>query len=140
MWNYAIFIPAALALGLLALQYTAKPKAPSFRSAGLLCLAAWLLSWTLVVVYLYSRSSGRLSESLVFQRELGYWSGSALFMAIPFVAVLAAGLLLGRTNLAAPAKRAVALTTAGFAWVFTPWLFFAGWVMGCVAVGYPSCM
>jgi hypothetical protein len=140
MWNYAFFAPAALLLALLAVSLTRANAEPPLRRAGLLALGLWLLSWLVAMLFLYGRSGANFASSFVPQRDLGYWSGSALLMSAPFLAVLAAGKLLPRTGLAKPFQRIAVLLVAGAAWLLTPWLFFVGWVTGCVTSGYPSCM
>jgi hypothetical protein len=140
MWNYTIFLPAAALLALLAVLQASEHSMRSPVRVAALAIAFWLLSWFAVVAVVYARSADTLSSSFVPQRELGYWSGSALFMAVPFLAVFAAGHALSRTRLSYRSRRYMALVVAAGAWVFTPGLFFAGWVMGCLAFGYRSCM
>ncbi len=140
MWNFAVFLPAAVLLASLAVACTREGAAVSLGRATALALGCWLLSWCAVVAILYVRSSAGLSSSFVPQRDLGYWIGSALFMAVPFVVVLATWRAMSRTRLSPPARRVTALATAAGAWAFTPGLFFAGWVFGCAVAGYSSCM
>lgn len=99
MWNFALFLPAAVLLALLAISLTRGHAAPSLGRVGALAIGLWLASWFAVVAVLYARSAGSLSSSFVAQRELGYWFGSALFMVVPFIAVVATGQLLSRTHL-----------------------------------------
>lgn len=140
MWNYALFVPAALALAFLAFWLTREEQPPKATRAASLTAVLWVTSWLLVVASLYARSSGSLSTSFVLQREVGYWAGSALFVLLPFFAVFSVGRLVRFTGWAQPARRVVAMSVAVAAWVITPWLFFAGWVTGCVVLGYQSCM
>ncbi len=140
MWNFAVFLPAAVLLALLAVVFPRQNAAVSLGRATALAVGCWLLSWCAVVAILYVLSSAGLSSSFVPQRDVGYWIGSALFMAVPILVVLATWQAISHTRLSPPARRVTALATAAGAWAFTPWLFFVGWVFGCSVAGYSSCM
>ena len=140
MWNYALFVPAALLLGFLAVSVTRAGASLPITRASVLAFCLWLLSWFATVALLYAQSPGNLASSFIARRDLGYWSGSALLMGAPFVVVLAAGRLLTGTQWAQATRRLAVLLLASALWFLTPWLFFVGWVMGCVALGYTSCM
>jgi hypothetical protein len=140
MLSYAPFIPAALLLVVLVLLITRPQSARSFVRAGLLTVAFWLASWVAVVSFMYAQPGSSLISSLTFPRDLGYLAGSALLMGVPFLAVLACGMLVSTTGITPLAKRVVLLLVAGIMWLSLPLFFFSGWVFGCVMLGGQSCL
>jgi hypothetical protein len=76
----------------------------------------------------------------VAQRDIGYFIGSALFLCAPFVVVSMLSLAARRFGLGKVAAGGSALVLAAAGSIFIPSLFAAGWVIGCVFAGYPSCM
>lgn len=140
MWNYALFIPVAVSLALLAIKLTHPQSTVSIRRAGTLAAILWALSWLAVLTILYAGPADGMENTFILRREGGYWVGSALFVALPFFAVFLVGMTLRSMNWVQSAKRVAALSVAAAGWFFAPWLFFVGWVTGCVLMGYPSCM
>jgi cobalamin synthase len=140
MWRIEPFVPAGVILLLLAWVILAKQRPPSHRSIAYITLCSWLLAWLSIVVWMKSQSEGAGVSRFVAQRDLGYWIGSALFLILPFAIVTVLALSARRLKMGVlPAlASASALATAGA--VFLPGLFAAGWVIGCVLAGYPSCM
>ena len=140
MWRIEPFLPAAASLFLLAWIILARQRAPSYRNTAYLALGLWLLAWLSIVVWMKSQSVGSGESRFVAQRDIGYWIGSALFLLAPFAIVSTLAVGARRLQMRVLAAGASAFVLAAVGSVFIPGLFAAGWVVGCVFAGYPSCM
>ena len=140
MWHYLTFAPTAVALIVLVAVLAKLGRTPRAGKAWLAAVALSLISWGTTVVLLYSRGTGSLIADFVPQRDLGYWLGSAVLASAPFLVVTGVSRFLVRAPRVS-SSLALALTPlAVLGWLVSPGLFAAGWVFGCVAFGYRSCL
>jgi hypothetical protein len=140
MWRITAFVPAAMLLVLLAWVTLGRNEAPSRKQTAYLTLTLSLVAWISIVLPLQFQSVSFERYRFVAQRDIGYFIGSALFLCAPFVVVAILSLAVRRFNLGKVAAGSSALVLAAAGSIFIPGLFTAGWVIGCVLAGYPSCM
>lgn len=140
MWRIAAFVPAASLLLLLAWMTLARREAPRRQHTALLTVALSLLAWLSIVLLMQVQSGGIEGYRFVAQRDLGYFVGSAVFLCALFAVVAILSLAARRFNLNKVAAGGPALFLASAGSLFMPGLFAAGWIIGCVFSGYPSCM
>lgn len=138
MWTYLPFLPSAVALFTLVVCMRMR-KPLSTKTLWLLPAALALLSWLASVLIMHFEIGPR-PGGFVLRRDVGYWFGSALMMALPFFAVAA----LGRYLLNGPYQPQNAKTALGVlavvGWFLIPWLWAFGWLGGCMVTGYSSCL
>ena len=139
MWRYELFVPTAVALVIAAGALSLPRREASLGRIWALVLVLAVASWSLVVAYLHFKSDAG-AWHFVARRDLGYWIGSLIFTTGPFLALAIMAPLM--QHFAVPRTALVAVLVIGVVLgiVFTPWLFYVGWVVGCVAAGYTSCM
>jgi hypothetical protein len=140
MWRITAFAPAALLLLLLAWVTLGRSRTPSRKHAAYLALALALLSWLSIVLPLQFHSGNFEKYRFVAQRDIGYFFGSALFLCVPFAVVSMLSIAARRPKLTKVAAGGLALALASAGSIFIPGMFAAGWVIGCVFSGYPSCI
>lgn len=140
MWRIAAFVPAASLLLLLAWVTVARREAPRRQHTAFLTVALSLLAWLSIVLQMQVQSGGIEGYRFVAQRDLGYFVGSAVFLCALFAVVAILSLAARRFNLSKVAAGGPALVLASAGSLFMPGLFAAGWIIGSVFSGYPSCM
>jgi len=140
MWRIAVFLPAACLLLLLAWATLARSKTPDPKHVVYLTVSLALLAWLSIVLPMHFQSRGIERGHFVAQRDIGYFVGSAVFLCAPFAVVSILSVAARRFNLGKMAAGVSALVLASAGLLFMPGLFAAGWVIGCVFAGYPSCM
>jgi hypothetical protein len=140
VWHYLTFAPSAVGLFVLVAMLAKLGQTLRADKVWSMAVVLWLVSWAATVALLYSRSNGSLINDFVPQRDLGYWLGSALLASAPFLIVTGVGQFLVRSPRIG-SSLALALTPlAVLGWLLLPGLFTTGWVFGCVAFGYHSCL
>lgn len=138
MWNWFLFLPAGVMLLYLAWRVTSNAQIGKVAVARI-ATTAWIISWMSIVGYMMV-ADRKASYEFVAQRDLGYYFGSAAFIAIPFFLVGFASLSLRRRQWSAVCRSVFAFAAASVGFLFIPSLFFSGWIVGCVLSGYSSCL
>ena len=139
MWNYSAFAPAGVCLVGLAWWVSGAKQGLPIRRAISLGVGLWVLAWLGTLGYMALVGDGK-PRTFIAQRDVGYLIGSLIFISVPFLAVLMSSMVLRQAPLNATPKVLASLGIAAVAWLFVPWLFYVGWIVGCVFAGYPSCM
>jgi hypothetical protein len=133
-----LFLPTGVMLLYLAWRVTSTAQVGKVAVARI-ATTSWIISWMSVVGYMLVADK-MASFEFVAQRDLGYYFGSAAFIAIPFFLVGLASFSLQRRQWSAVRKSMFAFAAASVGFFFIPSLFFSGWIVGCVLSGYSSCL
>jgi hypothetical protein len=137
-WNYAHFLPVAVAL--LVFIAIWKPFLDK-RSALRALLAAsglWLLAALALLGPLYMGRGP--SPPFLWQRDTGFILGGSVALAVPFAIVLSVLLLLSKRSTPPVYVLALASAVAAFMLLILPPLYLIGWFAGCLLVGYRPCL
>jgi hypothetical protein len=137
---YATFLPVAAGLALTSALLAADGGIHVLRKRLPAVVIVWLLSSLIVLAVLLTTGSTVNTSRFVAQRDIGYWLGGALGIAVPFLVCIALAFAI-QTRVVSRLLRFFALVVTGL-WLFlaVPQFFAVGWVVGCVLLGYASCM
>jgi hypothetical protein len=139
-WNYAFFLPVAVALVLCVLTWRPADFRTNHARAVGIAAVLWILSSAMVLVLFWALAPSRFSRPMVPQRDFGYMIGGALALSLPFIASAMVFYVLTRLGTSSRATQLVAVCAGAAEFLLVPPAFFAGWIFGCAFSGYRSCM
>jgi hypothetical protein len=137
---YTTFAPVAVGLLAACALLATSGGNPVLRRRIPAVAALWFVSSITVLVLVLAASSTESHFRFAAQRDVGYWVGAVVGLAVPFIVCAALAYASPLLHAKPQVRFLVLMFASAGPFLAAPQIFAVGWVAGCTFVLYPSCM